>query len=191
VSGQPGRKRNEASRQAILDATFALMQEDGYDRLSIEGVAARAGTGKATIYRWWPGKGALAVEAFLAGAEPLIAFRESKSAREDILRQMHSLATLYRGPTGRLVREMIAASQHDGAVRHAFVRGFLDPRRELARQVFKRGLAAGEFRGDVDPDVAIDALWAPIYYRLIVSGGPIDKDIVTAHAKVVLRGLQP
>ena len=190
MSGQPGRKRNEASRQAILDATFALMQEDGYDRLSIEGVAARAGTGKATIYRWWSGKGVLAVEAFLAGAEPLIAFRESKSAREDILRQMHSLATLYRGPTGRLVREMIAASQHDGAVRHAFVGGFLDPRRELARQVFKRGLAAGEFRGDVDPDVAIDTLWAPIYYRLLVSGGPIDKDIVTAHAKVVLRGLQ-
>ncbi len=191
MSGRPERKRSEASRQAILDATYALMQEEGFDRLSIEGVAARAGVGKTTIYRRWPGKGVLAVEAFLAAAEPIIAFRRSGSARADILRQMQTLAALYRGPTGRLVREMIGAAQHDDLVRDAFIAGFLEPRREQARTVFGRGVAAGEFRADVGVDVAIDALWAPIYYRLLASGAAIDDAFVSAHAEIVLRGLQP
>jgi AcrR family transcriptional regulator len=191
VTAQRGRKRDEGSRQAILEATFALLQEHGFDRLSIEGVAARAGTAKTTIYRWWSGKGVLAVETFLATAEPLIAFPDSDSAREDICRQMRSLAALYRGPAGRFVREMIGAAQHDVAMREAFLVGFLEPRRQQARAVFQRGVNAGEFRSDLDPDLAIDALYAPIYYRLLVSGGDIDDTFVRAHANLALRSLQP
>ncbi|WP_420137370.1 TetR/AcrR family transcriptional regulator [Sphingomonas sp.] len=186
-----GRKRDETSRQAILSATFALLEEQGFDRLSIEGVAARAGTAKTTIYRWWPSKGVLAVEAFLATTEPLIAFPDSESPREDIMRQMRSLAALYRGPTGRFVREMIGAAQHDAAMSTAFVSGFLEPRRAQAKAVFHRGVAAGEFRADLDADIAIDALYAPIYYRLLASGGAIDDAFVIGHAELVLRGLQP
>lgn len=189
MSGQPGRKRDETSRRAILDAAFAVMRQDGFAALSIEGVAARAGVGKTTIYRWWTGKGMLAVEAFLVAAEPLIIFPESTSTRADIVRQMLSLAALYRGPVGQLVRDMLGAAQHDGAMREAFNAGFLEPRRQLARAVFQRGVARGEFRSSIDADVAIDALWAPIYYRLLVSGAAIDETFVAAHADIVLRGL--
>lgn len=189
MNNPPGRKRNETSRQAILDAAFALMGEAGFDSFSIEGVASRAGVGKTTIYRWWPTKGVLAVEAFLAVAEPLIEFPETPSARADIVGQMQSLAALYRGPTGRLVREMIGAAQHDPAMRAAFSTGFLEPRRMLARTVFLRGVERGEFASGADVDVAIDALWAPIYYRLLVSGATIDEAFVAAHADVVLHGL--
>lgn len=191
MSGRPGVKRNEASRQAILDAAFTLLEEDGFDRLSIEGVASRAGVGKTTVYRWWTGKGALVVEAFLARVEPLIAFTGTGSPRDDHLQQMRALAALYRGPTGRLVRQMIGAGQHDEAMREAFVSGFLEPRREQARRVFVRGVAAGEFVTSLDPDVAIDALYAPIYYRLLVSGGAIDDAFLTSHADLVMRGLTP
>ena len=191
MSGRPGAKRSEASRQAILDATFALLEEVGFDRFSIEGVAARGRVGKTTVYRWWRSKGALAVEAFLAKTEPLIAFAGTASARDDIVQQMRAVAGLYRGPTGRFVREMIGAGQHDPAMREAFVSGFLNPRREQAREVFQRGVTAGEFRSGLDADGAIDALWAPIYYRLLVSGGPIDDPFVHSHANLVLRGLAP
>jgi len=184
-----GRKRDEAARQAILQSTFELMREEGFSRLSIEGVAACAGVGKATIYRWWAGKGALAVEAFLTAAEPLIAFPTSGSARDDIVRQMRLLAEFYRGPAGRLVREMIGAAQCDATIRTAFMSDFLEPRRELARAVFRRGVAAGEFRADVDADVAIDALWSPIYYRFLVSGAGMEDAFISAHAEIVLRGL--
>ncbi|MCW2241800.1 TetR/AcrR family transcriptional regulator [Azospirillum canadense] len=191
MSGGRGRKRSETSRQAILEAAFALMQEDGFDHLSIEGVATRAGTGRTTIYRWWPSRGVLAVEAFLASTEPLIAFAHSGSARDDMVQQMRALAALYRGPTGRLVREMIGAAQHDQAMREAFSSGFLEPRREQARAVFRRGVAAGEFRTGIDADLAIDALYAPIYYRLFASGASIDDDFIARHAELVLRSIAP
>jgi AcrR family transcriptional regulator len=190
MSSQPGRKRDETSRQAILDAAFALMQEAGFAAFSIEGVAARAGVGKATIYRWWASKGMLAVEAFLIAAEPMIMFPESASTRADILRQMHALAALYRGPTGQVVRDMLGAAQHDLAMRSAFNAGFLEPRRQLARAVFQRGVERGEFLSTIDANVALDALWAPIYYRMLVSGAAIDEAFVDAHAEIVLRGLQ-
>jgi AcrR family transcriptional regulator len=189
VSGQPGRKRDPASRQAILEAAFALLREGGFASFSIEGVAARAGVGKTTIYRWWASKGMLAVEAFLVTAEPQIAFPESASTRADIVQQMQSLAALYRGPVGQTVRDMLGAAQHDSAMREAFNAGFLEPRRQLARAVFQRGVARGQFQFSIDADVAIDALWAPIYYRMLVSGAAIDEAFVVAHADIVLRGL--
>ena len=135
----PGRKRSEASRRAILDAAFAMLEEVGIESLSIEGVAARAGVGKTTIYRWWPGKGVLAVEAFLDAVTPIIAFTETTSATADMTAQMQALAEIYRGRTGRFVREMIGSSQSDAAMRQAFLDGFLVPRREAARRVFHRG----------------------------------------------------
>jgi AcrR family transcriptional regulator len=184
-----GRKRSEASRRAILDATHELLQQYGFDGLSIEGVAARAGVGKTTIYRWWPTKGVLAVESFLDAATLSIAFRRTRSAKADIRQQMRALAALYRGPTGRFVREMIGSSQSDPEMRKAFVEGFLTPRRKAAHESFRRALAAGEFRPGLDPDTAIDALYAPIYYRLLVSGAPIDEAFLDRHIDLVLRGL--
>ncbi|MCU1729853.1 TetR/AcrR family transcriptional regulator [Pseudomonas sp. 7P_10.2_Bac1] len=191
MSPVPGRKRNEASRQAILEATFALMQENGFSSLSIEGVAARAGVGKTTIYRWWPAKGVLAVEAFLETVEPLIAFPETGSTLDTILRQMQLLAMLYNGPTGYLVREMIGVAQSDSSVRDAFVAGFIEPRRLQAREVLERGMATGELRKDIDLNIALDTLWAPIYYRLLVSGSVIDEAFICSYADIVLRGLKP
>lgn len=183
------RKRSNSARRAILTAAFALLEEEGFERLSIEGVAARAGVGKTTIYRWWPTKGVMAVEAFLEAVTPAIAFRRSRSARADIVRQMKALAKVYRGHTGNLVCQMIGASQLDPAMRKAFTEGFLYPRRECAYAVFERGVAGGEFRADVDRDVAIDALYSPIYYRLLASRAPIDEAFLDRHIDLVLRGL--
>src|SRR5258708_15913429 len=93
----PSRKRSNSARQAILTAAFALLEEEGFEHLSIEGVAARAGVGKTTIYRWWPTKGVLAVEAFLEAVTPAIPLPQSGAARIDIVRPMNALAQLYLG----------------------------------------------------------------------------------------------
>lgn len=188
-SAAPGRKRSDTARRAILDATFRLLEQEGFDRLSIEGVASCAGVGKTTIYRWWPGKGVLAVEAFLDAVTPAIAFTSTASASADLLAQMRLLAEIYRGPTGRFVREMIGAGQSDPGMRQAFIEGFLAPRRQAAREVFRRGQANGEFRAELDPDVAIDGVYGGLYYRLLVSGGSIDDGFVDELAKSALDGI--
>src|SRR5258708_8688945 len=125
-----GRRRSEASRKAILDATYELLKAIGFHQMSIEGVASRAGVGKATIYRWWSSKGVLAVEAFMEAVAPSIAFRETGSARPDIERQMKNLSEAYRGLTCVIFTEMIGFSQSDPVMRDGVIGGFLNPNTE-------------------------------------------------------------
>ncbi|WP_376096367.1 TetR/AcrR family transcriptional regulator [Roseomonas sp. CCTCC AB2023176] len=96
-----GRPRSPASRGAILSAAFDLLRERGYAGLAIEAVAERAGVGKATIYRWWPDRAALAVEAFFEATREALAFPDTGSAREDFRRQIHGVADLLRGSGAR------------------------------------------------------------------------------------------
>jgi AcrR family transcriptional regulator len=184
-----GRKRSNASRDAILAATHSLLEEIGFDKLSIEGVAARAGVGKATIYRWWRSKGALAMEAFLDAVAPTIAFPETASARADILAQIHKVARAYRGKTGRIVREMIGLGQFDAETIRVFVEGYLEPRRSAAKAVLQKGIAQGEFRTSIDLDVVVDALYGPIFHRMLTGHAPISDAFIDAHVTLILNSI--
>jgi AcrR family transcriptional regulator len=185
----PGRPRSEAVRRAVLSATYALLEAEGFSRLTMEGIAARAGVGKATLYRWWPNKGAVAMEAFLAAVSPRIAFPEDGSAVESITTQMLRLAEAYRGAIGRVVREMLALGQSDPEVLAAFLNGYMLPRRAAARQVLARGVAAGEIRPDVDLDLMVDALYAPIFHRMIQGHLPLDDAFIRDIAALAFSGL--
>src|SRR5258708_9179048 len=138
-----GRRRSEASRKAILDATYELLKAIGFHQMSIEGVASRAGVGKATIYRWWSSKGVLAVEAFMEAVAPSIAFRETGSARADIERQMKNLAQAYRDPTCEIFTGMIGFSQSDAEMRKSFFVADLKPRSEAAKAILQSGIDQG------------------------------------------------
>jgi AcrR family transcriptional regulator len=167
-----GRPRSTFARDAILQAAQALLEESGFERLTIEGVAGRAGVGKATIYRWWSSRGVLAMEAFLSNVAPTIAFPQSDSAAADIAAQMKRVARAYRGKTGQIVKEMIASSQSDPEVQRLFFEGYLGPRRAAARDALRRGIDNGEFRADIDTDAVIDALYGPLFYRLLLGHAP-------------------
>ena len=184
-----GRRRNNASRDAILDATHALLEETGFDKLSLEGVAARAGVGKATIYRWWPSKGTLAMDSFLRAVAPTIAFPTTASARDDITTQIHKVAKAYRGKTGRIVREMIGLGQFDPETMRLFVEGYLQPRRLAAKSALQRGIDHGEFRGAIDLDIIVDALYAPIFHRLLTAHAEIIASFIDAHVNRVLDSI--
>ena len=185
-----GRKRSEASRQAILEATYELLKTVGFHQMSIEGVAAKAGVGKATIYRWWASKGVLAVEAFMEVVAPSIAFRETDSARADIERQLRTLAKVYRGRTGEILAEMIGFSQCDPEMRAAFFAGYLQPRREAAKAALQRGVDEGHFLPGIDLEATVDALYGPLIYRLLTGYHPIDEAFVGQIRKAVFEGIE-
>jgi len=189
ITAAQGRRRSETSRKAILDATYDLLKAGGFHQMSIEGVAARAGVGKATIYRWWSSKGVLAVEAFMAAVAPSIAFRETASARADIERQMKLLAEAYRGRAGEILKEMIGFSQSDEGMREAFFVGYLKPRREAAKAVLQRGIDQGEFQPNLDPEVLVDALYGPLIYRMLTGYYPIDNSFTNQTRRVVFEGI--
>src|SRR5690606_515806 len=103
----PGRPRSDTSRSAILKAAHQLLRESGSAGFTVEGVAARAGAGKATIYRWWQSKGTLAIEAFLVELAPrLDAAPHTASALADLRVHVHHAAAIYRGRAGQLLREL-------------------------------------------------------------------------------------
>jgi AcrR family transcriptional regulator len=184
-----GRKRSPAAYGAILETTHSLLEEIGFEKLTIEGVAARAGVGKATIYRWWPSKGALVVEAFLTAVAPTIAFTMGDSASKDIRAQSRRLARAYNGKTGKIIREMIGSGQFDPETMRLFDEGYLKPRRLAAKQALQRGISQGEFRQDIDLDAVVDALYAPIFHRLLVGHASNNEQFVNSLTDTVLRGI--
>jgi AcrR family transcriptional regulator len=169
------RRRNERARAAILRAARELLDRRGFRRLTIDGIAASAGVGKATIYRWWPSKAAVAMDAVLEAASPSIPFPDTGSAREDLRRQIASVIELYtRTRTGRGIRALTAESQHDASLAESLRDRFIAIRRAEAASVLQRGIERGELRSDLDVGVAIDALYGAVYYRLLVSHAPLE-----------------
>ncbi|MEJ2217185.1 MAG: TetR/AcrR family transcriptional regulator [Gemmatimonadota bacterium] len=171
-----------------MEAAIDGLAEDGFEGLTMEGVAARAGVGKATVYRRWSSKEALvrgAVEAFVSG----IAIPNSGSVETDLLVLMGEAVEVYRGRPGRLMPGLISAMARHPELARVVREDFLRARRSALRTVVRRGIERGELRPDVDVELALDFLGGPLFYRLLVTGGPLDEALARGVVEVMLRGM--
>lgn len=183
----PGRPRSDASRSAILKAAYQILRESGFAGFTVEGVAARAGAGKATIYRWWQTKGKLAIEAFLVALAPqLDVVPDTGSPLADLRAHVHRAAAIYRGRAGPLLRELIALGQEDLETSRVLRTDFVAPRYGEAIRLLQRAQDSGELARNVDIEVLADALWGPIFHRVLVSRMPIDRAYVDRLLVLVL-----
>jgi AcrR family transcriptional regulator len=187
-----GRRRSESSHAAIVKATQELLVERSYPELTIEGVAARAGVGKQTIYRWWPSKAALVLEAYLAGSEAVPPPREGATVREDVRALLGWLIAVLAQPTGgHVVAGLVGELQHDPVLAEGFHRDVVPARREGMLAALERGRERGEIRADADLELAVDALHGAVFYRLLLSGEPLDEPFAGRVAEQVLAGIAP
>jgi AcrR family transcriptional regulator len=169
-----GRPRSERARAATLEAAGELLDERGLAALSFDAIATHAGVSKATIYRWWPSKAAVVMDAFLERTSPQMPFPDTGSTREDLRRQMRSVIRLFNdAATSRPFVALIAESQHDAVLAAALRERFIAARRAAATEAFARGIERGDLKADLDVEIAIDALYGALYYRLLVSGEPL------------------
>jgi AcrR family transcriptional regulator len=169
-----GRPRSERARAATLEAAGELLDERGLAALSVDAIATHAGVSKATIYRWWPSKAAVVMDAFLERTSPQMPFPDTGSTREDLRRQMRSVIRLFNdAATSRPFVALIAESQHDPVLAAALRERFIAARRAAAAEAFARGIERGDLKADLDVEIAIDALYGALYYRLLVSGEPL------------------
>jgi AcrR family transcriptional regulator len=190
--GQPssGRARNPHTHQAILDATVELLAEIGYQELSIERVASRAGVGKATIYRWWNSKSALVIEAMAHGM-PLAQVPQTGDPRTDLRASIKAAAhTFASTPAGATLPALAADIQRDPATAER-LRQFLRPRRDAAREVLHQAAADGELPADVDIETVIDIYVGAIFYRKLVRGMDVDDAMVEQLLTLILDGRLP
>lgn len=183
-----GRPRDSVAHAAILQAANAILEEAGIAGFSVEAVAARAGVGKATIYRWWPSKGALAVAGFLSETAPKIPFSETGSIVHDLVAQLQLVVSVYSGAAGRILAAIVAEGQRDPQTMAAFIVGYAGPRREEARHLLQKGIERGELRRDLDLEIALDVLYGSIYYRLLVPIGPMTEPWIESLVHEVLHG---
>lgn len=187
----PGRPRSEQARRAILRSTLQILAESGFSDLKIEDVAERAGVGKATVYRWWPHKGALVADAFASSVTPNLRFPDTGSVYTDMSRQMRQLIKVFSGPRGRIVSAILAAGQSDKESIRAFRERFLLPRRQEAYITLRRAIRRGELRKDIDPDLLLDSLYGPIYMRFLIRHDRLTSDFIDRLCALVLRGARP
>jgi AcrR family transcriptional regulator len=187
----PGRPRSEHARQAILRSTLKMLQEYGFANFTIEEVADRASVGKATVYRWWPNKGALIADAFASSVTPGLHFPDTGSVGKDVSQQMRQLVKVFNGPQGRMVSAILGAGQSDPELIEAFRERFLMPRRREAYAILRRGIVRGELRRDIDPDLLLDSLYGPIYMRFLIRHDRLTPEFTDRLCALVLAGARP
>jgi AcrR family transcriptional regulator len=170
-------RRSERSYSAIIDATKALLDEQGYAATSIDQIARRAGVGKQTIYRWWPNKAAVVLEAHAEQAAARNPIPDTGSLRED-LRAIAASFSHNLGDTqiGRVCVQLIGEAQVDDAFADAYREVFVTQRRAAVREILDRALARGEARADLDTEFALDVFFGPIWYRRLVRHAPLTRE---------------
>ena len=187
----PGRVRSDASRVAILDATLKLLETNPLQQISIESIAREAGVGKATIYRWWNSKAAVVIDAFLHTHVSHTPMPKGVSPREALTKHVHLLVDEYSGWSGRIVSQIMAEGQGDPDVLREFRERFWYGRRAVVREVVEDARRRGEIRSDMDTELQMDVLYAPIYFRLLMGHLPLDKKFADTHCAAMMQMLAP
>ncbi len=205
-------RRKETSRRAILAAAFELVQEVGYAKFSIEGIAARAGVGKQTIYRWWPSKGAVLFDAFLTlsegegegegegdgesagaganGGPPVLP--DTGDLEADLIAVLRATVEELHDP--RLEPPMRALAMeiaHDPELAAAYAERLDGPLRAAKRQRLRSAQEAGQLDADLDLDVAVDMIWGPVLNRWLYRSGPLTAEYTDRVVATALHGLRP
>jgi AcrR family transcriptional regulator len=190
TSRRPGRPRSERARRAILGAAADLLLDEGTAHVSMDAVAERAGVSKATIYRWWPSKERLALDALLEWTATGGSARDTGSLRGDLLALVRPwVREIRRRPFGRVVAALVTAAQSDPAFAEDYRRHFVEQRRAPMREAFERSIARGEAPQDLDIEIAVDLIYGPIYHRLLHGHAPLTDRFAAGVIDLALAGI--
>lgn len=184
-----GRPRSERLERLILQTAIDQVLKVGFRAVSVESIAAEAGVGKTTIYRRWPNKAAVVMDAFMMRVGEGTKFRPSKRVIDSIKLQMRTMAKAFRGRDGALVKALLAEAQFDSDLATAFRDRWTLPRRKMAIFVFQEAIRRGEWRPNIDLETTVDLLYAPMYYRLQMGTGPLSDAYIDGLFEHAMNGL--
>jgi AcrR family transcriptional regulator len=176
---------------AILKATLYLLERKPLRKVTSDAIARRAGVSKATIYKWWPNKSQVALDAYLAGMTEQVLMPDTGSAEADFTEQLKSVMAFYTTSLGRLFGQFLAEGQSDPEFLALFRERFLFVRRNAARVMWQRGVDRGEIRKDIDSELVLDLIYGPMIFRLLAGHGPVGARDSEALVAAVFSGLRP
>jgi AcrR family transcriptional regulator len=187
----PGRPRSDASHQAILQATMEILQQEGYRATSIEAIAARAGVGKKTIYRWWPSKATVALEALTTYTDAHVPFSDTGSLEGDLTTYFELSFPGLQGKAGTVLSGLAAEAQWDPAFAREFQRTFIVPRKAALVALLQRGVERGELAPETNLDVLADFIYGAKWYRFLLYPAPLDEAFAREVVKLILSLKSP
>ena len=189
VSRKAGRPRSEQARQSITDATNKLLLHMSVRDISIEAIAKKAGVGKTTIYRWWPNKVAIILEAISGPMSVLPAPVSGEDAKDLLVRQIERFGRLSRGRGGKVIAEVFAEAQGNAETLNLFYQNFMLQHEEIMANIIEQGKQSGQFRQDVDTALAVDAVYGSIFYRLMSNTATMEQSFIDGLVMETLRNL--
>ncbi|MEK4473546.1 TetR/AcrR family transcriptional regulator [Paenibacillus sp. FSL R7-0048] len=185
-----GRPRNVETEKSILSASYDLLLENGFGAVTVEKIADRAKVSKATIYKWWPNKAAVVMDGFLSSAADRLPVPDTGSVFDDILMHATNLSRFLISREGKIITEIIGEGQMDSGLAEAYRTRYFQPRRLEARLLMERGVQRGELKDNLDIEVVTDLIYGPIFYRLLVTGQPIDDAYVQQLVRYAFEGIR-
>jgi len=186
-----GRRRSEHVGRAVLEATRALVTEGGYSTATVEAISARSGVAKTSIYRRWPNRATIVVDLLMRIATEAVPIPTGRDPKRAIRTEMKGVAEVSDTLPGQLLRALLGEAQRDPEVAQALIEGVFHPRSEATSRAVRRAQAEGSLREDIPPLLAVDLLFGPIFYRMLVRHQPLNDVYVGQVFKYVTEGLAP
>ncbi|MER6466117.1 TetR/AcrR family transcriptional regulator [Streptomyces sp. NPDC048409] len=187
-----GRRPADEVRADVLRTVGDLLLAEGIGDLTFERVARAAGVSKTTLYKWWPSRGALCLDGYFHAVENTLAFPDTGDIRADLLAQLRAFAqVMTRTPGGRVLAELIGASQTDQDLATAYRRLYSSQRRRLAGERLLRAQELGQIRPGTDVQILVDQLWGAVYHRLLIPDEPVTDEFVVGLVGNLLDGVGP
>lgn len=185
----PGRPRDEEVRKRVLKAASDLLEEVGFASVTVELIAERAGASKATVYRWWPNKASVLIEAFRDAVSPNFLFADTGSLSRDISNQLCGFARFLQTGRGKLLAAFVVGAQKDREVAGALRDYWIAPLRKRGTAVLAGYRKRGDLPAGIDLDLVQDMMYAPLYYNLLTGYSPITEEYAEMLTETLLRGL--
>ena len=185
-----GRPRSNKTRIAILQAASDLLKVQPLPSITMDQIAERAGVSKATLYRWWTNKIDLLVDAFVEDRSARQRAKGGESSFQVLMDGLRDLFALFTGPEGRIIADIIGHGRDNPIAVELFRERFLEPRRAIARELMECAKAADELRADLNVEVALDMIFAPLYYRLLVQHLPLEESLCDNLQVIVGKGFK-
>jgi AcrR family transcriptional regulator len=186
-----GRPRSEHARQEILAAAYKLLRDKGFNAVGSHEIAQAAGVSSATLYRWWKSKEEILFDACFEHMKPVLAIPETGSGLTRLRRYVLRATEFLVSEEGTVMARVLTGIHEDKRLRQVFLERYVKPRRQIQRRIIEDAIASRELKAMTDPELLIDALNGPLFFRWLQGHAPLDKGFAKGILDRVIPAFQP
>ncbi len=190
-SRAPGRPRSERARRDILEAAYRLLKAKGYQSVGSHEIAKAAGVSSATLYRWWDSKEEILFDACFEHMKPILAVSGNGSALVRLRRYVLRASDFLSSEDGAVMARLFTGVHDDNKLRRMFLVRYVVPRRQIQRGIIEEAIASGELRRTTDPELLIDALNGPLFFRWLQGHAPLDRGFAERILEKIIPAFEP